>query len=315
MRIIHARRKVFDKDYAFENKMTLLVWILSIIKWKEYNNTIKLYCDNYTLENIKKIGFDILYNEIDSTYLEDKNVCNGINFNWYWAMPKLLALRHEVIDLGNNIVIADQDVVPMSDVSRMWNNTDIAVWSNKEYYETRSVYNKLQEISLPENYKLPEWFTGIARPLNTGILHIKSKEIVELFTGEALKWVRNNQNNKKNTRCQTMCNVEQRMLGEFLTGTGRGYYTVQPINAGIFNKNAIHTHGYKDFIEKLKDNKPEVYERWIINILLMIRKSNKVYFNKLINLKEFSDEKKYFEKNGYEVKEVIEELKQYNDIF
>lgn len=308
MRIIHARRKVFDKDYAFENKMTLLVWILSVLKWKEYGNTIKLYCDNYTLENIKKIGFDILYDEIDSTYLEDKNVCNGINFNWYWAMPKLLALRHEVIDLGNNIVIANQDVVPMSDVSRMWNNTDIAVWSNKEYYETRSVYNKLQEISLPENYKLPEWFTGIARPLNTGILHIKSKEIVELFTGEALKWVRNNQNNKKNTRCQTMCNVEQRLLGEIVKYKKLTYSVMQPINQGLFNKNGFHTHGYKIIVNN------ENGLLWHLNLLLMIREKNIYMFNILLKNEMFKEEKEYFDKYGYKC-EIIKELQQYKDIF
>jgi hypothetical protein len=53
MKIIHTRKRVFDNgDHIFIHKMSLLVWVLSIIKWKELGNSIKLYCDKKTLEDI-----------------------------------------------------------------------------------------------------------------------------------------------------------------------------------------------------------------------------------------------------------------------
>ena len=304
MKIIHARKRVWESDIAFSNKMSLLVWVLSIIKWKEYGNTLKLYCDKTTLEDIKKIGFDILYDEIDSDYLESQEACKDINFYWFWAMPKLLSLRHEVVDLVNDVVVVDQDVVPMSDVSRMWTNSDVAVWSNKEYVETRAVYKKLHELSLPKDYKIPEWFCGKAKPLNTGIIHIKNKDIVDFYTSEIIKWCKNNENEKCNTRGQTMCNPEQRMLGEIVKHKNLTYSVMQPINEGLFNRNGFHTHGYKNII------KNENGLQWHLSLLLMIREKNIYMFNILMNNDIFKEEKDYFAKNGYYC-DKVKELKIY----
>ena len=305
MKIIHTRKRVFgDRDFAFEHKMSLLVWVLSIIKWKELGNTIKLYCDKKTLEDIEKFGFGLLYDEIDSTYLEDEEVCKDLDFYYYWAMPKLLALRHETVDLKNDVVIADQDVVPMKDLSRMWTNSDVAVWSNKEFVELRSIYPKLYNLSLPAGYKLPEWFTGEAKPLNTGILHIKNKDIVDMYTAEALKMAKNNPNHKHNTNCQTMCNCEQRLLGEIVKHKGLSYSIVQPIDQGLFNRNGFHTHGYKNYV------KNDESLLWCLNLLLMIRKQNVYMFNVLIKKEMFKAEKEYFDKNGY-VCDKVKELEIY----
>ena len=280
--------------------MTLLVWVLSIIKWKELGNTIKLYCDQKTLNDINKFRFDLLYDEIDDTYLDDEKVCEGIDFYCYWAMPKLLALRHEVVDLDNDVVIADQDVVPMKDLSRIWTNSKVAVWSNKEFVELRSIYPKLHKLSLPSGYKLPEWFTGNAKPLNTGILHIRDKDIVDMYTAEALKMAKNNHNHKHNTNCQTMCNAEQRMLGEIVKYKDLTYSVVQPVNEGLFNRNGFHTHGYKNFV---KNNNGLL---WHLNLLLMIRKSNSTMFEILLNNEMFKEEKEYFRTHGYTCEQVKE---------
>ena len=51
---------------------------------------------------------------------------------------------------------------------------DLVVWSNKEHVELQAVYPKLENLSLPKNYKLPTWFTGKAQPLNTGIIYFKN---------------------------------------------------------------------------------------------------------------------------------------------
>lgn len=302
MRIVHTRKRIFDKDFAFVKKMNLLVWILSILKWKENDNQVVLYTDTPTLEDIKKFGFETLYDEINTTYLEDEEVCKGIDFFCYWAMPKLLALRHEVLELGNDVVIADQDVVPMSDVSRMWTNSDIAVWSNKEHVELRSVYPRLSKLSLPKNYKLPKWFTGTAKPLNTGVLHIKSKDIVKLFTDKALAMSLDNHNEHKNTNCQTMCNVEQRLLGEVVKHKGLTYSVMQPINEGLFNKNGFHTHGYKVAV----NNKNGL--DWHCSLLKMIKKCDENMYNILIENEFFAEEKEAILNNNYIF---VKELKQY----
>ena len=284
MRVIHTRQRVFgDSDYIFVNKMSLLVWVLSILKWKEYGYTTVLYTDTKTLEDMKKFGIDKLYDDINDTLLEEES--KNIDLNCYWAISKLIALRHEALTLGNDVIVADQDVVPMSDISRLWKQGDVVVWSNKEHVQFRSVYPKLYNLSLPKGYKLPEWFTGYAKPLNTGIIHIKDKKIVDLYTSEALKIATDNHNEHKNTNCQTMCNAEQRMLGEIVKNFGLSYSVMQPINEGLFNHNGFHTHGYKNIV----NNKNGL--NWHLHLLDMIKKCDESVYESLINHELFKEEK------------------------
>lgn len=294
MRIVHTRKRVFEKgDFAFSNKMALLVWILSILKWKEFNNEVVLYCDEPTLNDIKEFGFEGLYDEINDTLLDDELVCNGIDFYCYWAMPKLLVLRYETLDLGNEVVIADQDVVPMLDFSIMWECSDVVVWSNKEFIEfKKTIYPKIRDLSLPKEYTLPEWFTGNAKPLNTGILYIKDKNVVDLFTSEAKMMATDNHNEKHNSNTITMCNVEQRLLGELVEYLNLSVSVVQPVDQGLFNYNGFHTHGYKSIINN--DNGL----LWHLNLLLLIRQKDIDMFAKLVEHPLFKEEKDYLTKYG-----------------
>ena len=289
MRVIHTRQRVFgDSDYIFENKMSLLVWVLSILKWKEYGYTTVLYTDTKTLEDMKKFGIDKLYDGINDTLLEEES--KNIDLLCYWAISKLIALRYEALTLGHDVVIADQDVVPMSDISRLWKQGDVVVWSNKEHVQLRAIYPKLYDLSLPKGYKLPEWFTGYAKPLNTGILRIKDKKIIDLYTSEALKIATDNHNEHKNTNCQTMCNAEQRMLGEIVKNFGLSYSVMQPINKGLFNQNGFHTHGYKTIVNN------ENGLNWHLHLLDMIKKCDEAVYESLINHEFFKEEK---EAKGY----------------
>ena len=284
MRIIHTRKRVFKKDSAFHNKFTLLVWILSILKWKQYGEMV-LYCDPETLEDIKYFGFDHLYDEINTTYLVDPKVCRGINFSDYWAMPKLLALRHEMLDLGHTVIVSDQDVVPIRDPSFLLQG-DVAVWSDREHVELPGIYPALINLSLPVGFKLPAWYTGKAKPLNTGILYFKDKEIVRQYTDIALSMARNNKNLLKNTCCQTMCNAEQRTLGELVKHKNLIVRYMQARGDGLFGYNGFHTHGYK--IRVKRDGRTL---NWHLHILQLIKECDESMYNTLINHEWFQEER------------------------
>ena len=304
MRVVHARKKVFITDCAFENKFVLLTWVLSILKWKQYNNQVVLYTDNVTLEKIQKIGFDFLYDEINTDLFENGDQCKGIDFRWFWAMPKILALHYETYHLKNKVIVADMDIVPMSDLSRFWANSPVCVWSNKEHLEFKNTYPDIKDLSLPEGYTLPKWFTGEIKPLNTGVLYFKNIDVANEYCNEVFKYVKGNNNAKENTDCITMCNAEQRMLAEFLNHKGLTYQTLQPINGSLFNKNAFHTHNYKGMINNYNGT------LWNLNFLLMIRNLNPYMFNILLSKELFKEEREYFAKNGYTC-EKLKELSVY----
>ena len=304
MRVIHSRKKVFDKDSIFTNKFGLLTWVLSILKWKQFNHEVVLYVDTETLDNIKSFGFETLYDEINQTLLEDPQICEDIDFYLFWAMPKIFSLYHEVVTLGHKALAADTDVVPMRDFSRMYNNSDVLVWSNKEQLYIKSVYPDKEYLSLPHDYKLPNWFCGKAIPLNTGIIHFKDSKKADEYLTEVTKWARHNKNPLNNTNVQTMCNAEQRLIAEMIKHKNWTYNIVQPMNQHLFNKNAFHTHGYK-FI------KYDDIQAWNVNFFLMIKELSEDTFNLLINNPLFEEEKAYFEKHGYENRPYVKELEQY----
>ena len=292
MRVIHARKRIQEIDWGVKNKFNLLVWILSVLKWKELGNEVVLYADNKTLEDLKEFGIDTLYDEVNTDLLENSNLCDNIDFYYFWAMPKIISLYHETKELGNNVLVSDQDVVPTSDVSRLYNLANVLVWSNKEFYENEHLYPKLDCLSLPNNYCLPTWFSGKTKPLNTGVIHFRKKEDAVEYCNEVFKYVINNKNQKKNSKAVAMCNAEQRMIGEFLRNKRYTYATLQPANEGLFNRNAFHTHGYKNIVNN--DNGVQ----WHCSLLKMIKDCDKKFYVKLINHDFFKEEKEYINKNG-----------------
>lgn len=296
MRVVHSRKKVWDKDYAFEDGFTLLTWILSIIKWKEYGFTTVLYTDNETLTKIKEYGFDSLYDEIDTEYLNNNS--EGIDFWCFWAMPKILSYKAEIEKGYTDSIVADMDIVPMSDLHKLFNLKmyDLVVWSNKEHVELQAVYPKLENLSLPKDYKLPSWFTGKARPLNTGVIYFKEHNKALGYINEVIKMAQYNNNHKHNTRTQTMCSAEQRMLGEYAKANGLVYNTIQAVNEPLFNSKAFHTHGYK---QRLTEDKRVQFN---INLLNMLPSN---LYNKLVNDILFTKELKHItEDSTQKVKEL-----------
>lgn len=299
MRIIHSRKRVFEfGDNAFCNKCVLLSWVLSIIKWKILGHQIVLYTDKSTLNDINKFGFSNLYDEINTDLFENGDVCKDIDFKWFWATPKLLSYHYELEHLGNNPIVCDMDVVPARDFSNLFNIANVTVWSNKEFVNVRAVYPQLYELSTPKGYTFPKWFTGEAKPLNTGIIYFNNPEFAKEYLDEAMRFIRGNVNSKNNSDVITMCNAEQRMLGEYVAYKNLTYTTVQPFGARLSNRNGFHIHGFKNLLTSKEDI------NWHLQMLLEIKKYNERIFNKLLKHELFEEEKKHFEENGYVYEEV-----------
>ncbi len=308
MRIVHARMKVFNLDGAFLDDFILATWMLSALKWKALGNDLIMYTDAETFENMKAVHLDELYDQIDTKSLTEET--ENIDLRFFWATPKLASLKKE-IKKGYLPIISDTDVIPMSPkIMELFNNTkDLIVYSTKEFKEFHTIYPRLENISFPENYKLPKWFTGFAKPLNTAVLWFKDQSTAKFYLDEAFKIMIGNQNTKKNSTAQTMCNAEQRLLGEIVNYKSLSFNVVQPIDQGIINSFAIHTHGYKQYFVK--------YDRtqklaWVLNLLAMIKDLNNEFYNKIINLPIFEAEKLQIENNSNPIP-FVEELKIYNE--
>lgn len=303
MRVIHTRKKIYeDRPIDFsKNKFLLLIWVLSILKWKQLGHQPILYTDNSTLEEIKKYGFEKLYDEINvdlfDNYEKGKNICYEV----FWAMPKMLAYYYELNDLGNRVLMCDTDLVPTTpNFNRLLNIADVLVWSNKEFKEFTSIYAKKSSLTTPKGYKFPEWFTFKARPLNTGIIYFKKNNMALEYLDEVFKQCdyKENEIDLENGFCNSMFHIEQRTISEFIKGKNLTYTTMQPINEGLYNKNGCHVFGDKPLLTNDKS-----FE-WCLHLLLCVKECNQEMFDELIENQVFSKEKEYFKENGYVCKKI-----------
>ena len=285
MRFVHTRKKIFDNDNGwniFSDKYGLLMWYLSALQIKKLGHTAVMYTDEETLEHMKSVHLDELYDIINTdVYKADYE---GINFRDFWALPKIYAFMYELDNFDNTVMI-DTDLILFKNLN--YNNADVSVWANKEYKEIRGIYCDIKDVSLPVGYTFPDWFNAESQPLNTGILHFRNKQRAKEYCQEIIRFSQNNLNSKGNTQSQLMCFAEQRLLGAYIDGHKMTYMTVQPLNQGVFNKNGFHAlvHKYDLF------NYPNKKKDAILSMLLLIRDISPVFYAKISRMDLFKEER------------------------
>ena len=109
--------------------------------------------------------------------------------------------------------------------------------------------------------------------------------MIKIFLDEVIKIATDNHEGKNCPNWITMCNAEQRTLGELVKHYDLSYQVVQPINEGIFNRNAFHTHGCKQYLSN------EDSLLFNCNFLLMIKELNETMYKKLIKKDWFKEKK------------------------
>ena len=78
-------------EYIIED-FDILTTILSALKWRQHNGSIKMYTDKIGKEYYDKIGISHIWDRgIDVDVLESAD--NNINANVFWAFGRIFVLR------------------------------------------------------------------------------------------------------------------------------------------------------------------------------------------------------------------------------
>lgn len=292
-KVIHSYWDCFGKSKTQGlNAYDILMWTLSVIKYKKYGFITKLYCDKASYEMLNKYHLIELYDEVDTELLEqDFNILKAS----YWAMPKILSYKHE-LELGSDCFVSDTDMIPFCNLERFF-NYDLSVWSNDEHLEHTVIYLPKESLSTPKGYVFPKWFTWRATPLNSGIIYFKDKNNALEYCNEVIRYVTNNKNNQQNNTCQSMCFAEQRILGEYASYKQLQVGVVRPTRKSCLNKNAWHL-----FQHKLSHKK----EEFEIFMLYMIKEENIELYNKIISIPAIAEvNNKYLEKGHIDAQNYV----------
>lgn len=289
MRVIQSRIfiRFFGSEEKSINRTALLVWYLSAIRWRKLGYTPVFYADETIKQIMDEYFLTELYDEINVDMLnaidEEK-----VNKTAFWAVSKLLSFANET----EPCIVSDIDIVPWKDPIYLINTNDIVCFK-KEFPEMFAYDIKPEEISVPEGYRFPGWFSWKAQPLNAGIMYIKNNRFKKLYLDEAFKYIENNHNDKTNSNTITMCFAEQRIIGEIAETFKQKVGCYQPPLSRAISKDVWHTYRFKT-----SEDTDDFH--WNMHYLKTLRDEDELYFTKIIQLPIFSDLKEYIDEYGWE---------------
>ena len=99
-----------NQKYSKLSDMDKLIWLISVMHYKELGYTTKLYCFPDDLEFLMDTPIFPYYDEIDTTtFLEDQSL-KKVNTEKFWFWRKIVAIEKE-FELEHDFFYSDTDVV------------------------------------------------------------------------------------------------------------------------------------------------------------------------------------------------------------
>lgn len=272
MKVIQSRiyNELANDGSAIQDRMSLMVWFLSVLNWKKLGYEPVLYTDQTTKEEFEKHGLAQLYSEIVD--IGDIQADEKV----FWASSKLYSVKKFMEDHpGEDFIVSDLDFIPFKDPMEFAAGDILAY--HTEYWQS---YKPINELNLSEDYALPDWVSGTENPVNTSVLYFKDKDMMkELMDVQFEFMTKNGIFTDTHEANDSMVFIEQRVLGEFAAHKGLKFSFMAKEGKSTFNVNAMHTGPYKRmeksdywkwniwYLKMLREDFPETYELIISNEL------------------------------------------------
>lgn len=198
---INWTRPYFERnsgEYQIED-FELLTTVLSALKWREKNGSIKMITDTVGAEYYRKNGFGELWDGGIHTALD------GIKEDAYmfWAAGKLHALRNEKAP----VAVIDTDFIVWEEI--LFDKLpDLTVIHDEELYP--DVYPNVNAFRMKGAYRFDPLWDWSLKALNTAFYVIKNDELLDIYTKEAIYFMENAEPQEDPLRYMVF--AEQRLL-------------------------------------------------------------------------------------------------------
>ena len=296
MKVIQSRFYIpnANEGNIIQDRTSLLVWFLSVIKWKEFGYEVVLYTDNTTRTKFDELGLSKYYDEI--VELEEDET---VNTKVFWASAKILSAKKFMESHPNEeFMVSDLDFIPLKDPTTFVQCNNDLVTFYKEYVQ---MYNSLENMDINSEYTLPDFYTGNVDPINTCLLYIR-ESLLEIFSNYLdieLEFMQYHQEYISGSSANDlMIFAEQRLFTEYLVSIGIEFTYVNPENKSVFNVNGLHTGPYKN-LEKTE------YWKWIIWYLKILKEQYPDTYEEIINLELYEDIKKIIDDGNGKYKDKL----------
>ncbi len=185
-----------DAPYSAED-FEVLTTILSALKWREKNGSVKMITDRCGREYYQKNNLLGLWNGVEEL-LDDIDV----NPNVFWAAGKLFALKAQTAP----VAMLDTDFIVWEGID--WDSIpEAAVIHFEELYP--DVYPDRERFKL-SGFELDNDFDWSLMACNTALCVIKNNDLLKYYTDTAIKFMRSA--DERDDRLTYMVFAEQRLL-------------------------------------------------------------------------------------------------------
>lgn len=245
-----------SETYEIED-FEILTTILSALKWREKNGSVKMITDSVGMEFYKKNGMTDIWDDISVT-LDD--VPDTINPSVFWAAGKLFALKSQKAP----ITVIDTDFIVWEPI--LFDNLS-AVTSVHFENLYPDIYPDKSYFKMKQGYEFGDWNWQI-RAMNTAFCVFKNQELLDLYTAEAIRFMENTAD-EVDDNLRYMVFAEQRLL-PMCAEQINVYYTSFSSLERLFTHGEnyfTHTWGMKQQMRDIPDLRYDFCKRCIGRIL------------------------------------------------
>lgn len=216
-------------DYEF------LVLMLSALKWKQLNGSIKMITDAAGAEFFAANGLEHLWSDPIDTSLDD--ISSDIDPFLFWAAGKLYALSK----MPCPCVMLDTDMIIWQNISNLFRQNVIAAHAESL---SSPVYPEPDVFQMKAGYVFPNEWDFSVEPINTAFLYMPEADLRDCYVQSAFSFMNSLERADVNPAI-SMCFAEQRILPMCIEAK-RGHVTYLLDNREMFSQRLVtHLWGHK----------------------------------------------------------------------
>lgn len=241
------------KDYE------ILMTILSALKWREKNGSIKMVTDKVGEKYYKKIGIEPIWDLGIEAKLDSIN--NLITKDIFWAAGKIYALSME----KGPIAMIDTDFVIWQPLDRVIKESSLAV-IHREGIDPL-VYPDKDYFNLKEGYCFDAEWNWQVEPCNTAFAYFNDDKFIQEYTKASREFMENVK--ADNNRITNMVFAEQRIISMVAEKMALTIYEMETLDKLLSGKQKKYTHlwGYKRILNTNDDLRGQFCQKAIQRII------------------------------------------------
>lgn len=187
-----------NKAYEIDD-FEILTTILSALKWREKNGSIKMVTDSIGKSYYEHLGIESIWDGGIDPRLDSMP---PINADIFWAAGKIYALKDEKAP----VAMIDTDFIVWEKLGHI--DADAAVIHREDIMP--DIYPDPYLFSMKEGYAFDPQWDMTQKPCNTAFCIIQNRELLRYYTHQSIKFMENAQ--ESDNFLTYMVFAEQRML-------------------------------------------------------------------------------------------------------